>query len=392
VEALNTLMDAIPSDVIKRVARIAVSGTSGTVLLCDGRTGLPSEGRGDPRMYDYSVAKQAPGDSGSRALALIAASAPTDSVVRSPTSSLAKLLAWDAEAPLQPHERLAHQADYIAAQLCEGATFTSDWHNALKLGFDVAALCYPAWLAEGGIGERVAAALPAVVRPGAEIGTVSQRVAERWGFRPDCVITGGSTDSISAFLAAGASEVGDAVSSLGSTLAIKMLSDTPVEDARRGIYSHRLGDMWLAGGASNVGCAVLREQGFSADELSRLSEAIDPAQPPEQAGYYPLPNAVVGERFPLADDTRTALLEPVPADRGAFLHSILHAIARVEAEGYSALAELGASPLRRVLTCGGGARNDQWTALRQVMLGVPTLRAGQTDAAVGVALLAARGG
>lgn len=42
----------------------------------------------------------------------------------------------------------------------------------------------------------------------------------------------------SAFIASGASERGQAVSSLGSTLAIKMLSATPVEDASRGVYRY----------------------------------------------------------------------------------------------------------------------------------------------------------
>ena len=51
----------------------------------------------------------------------------------------------------------------------------------------------------------------------------------------------GTTDSIAAFLASGASGVGDAVTSLGSTLAIKLLSERPVDDSRYGVYSHRLG-------------------------------------------------------------------------------------------------------------------------------------------------------
>ena len=53
----------------------------------------------------------------------------------------------------------------------------------------------------------MAAALPQVVRPGGALGEVSEAVAQRWGLRSGCVVTGGSTDSISAFLAAGASEV-----------------------------------------------------------------------------------------------------------------------------------------------------------------------------------------
>ena len=40
-----------------------------------------------------------------------------------------------------------------------------------------------------------------------------------------CLVVGGTTDSIAAFLAAGAERVGEAVTSLGSTVAIKLLSD-----------------------------------------------------------------------------------------------------------------------------------------------------------------------
>ena len=52
---------------------------------------------------------------------------------------------------------------------------------------------------------------------------------------------------------------------------------------------------------------------------------------------------------------------------------------------------IGASELRRVLTSGGGSQNAQWTVMRQALLGVPTSRAANIDAAYGAALLAARG-
>jgi len=206
-----------------------------------------------------------------------------------------------------------------------------------------------------------------------------------------CLVVGGTTDSIAAFLAAGADSVGDAVTSLGSTVAIKLLSDVPADDASTGVYSHRLGDRWLVGGASNAGCAVLREQGFSGDELARLSEEIDPLAQPPCTDYYPLSSLVVGERFPRPDESAVGVLEPVPESRAAFLHCILHGIAKVETEGYEALAALGASELRRVLTSGGGSQNAQWTVMRQALLGVPTSRAANIDAAYGAALLAARG-
>lgn len=84
---------------------------------------------------------------------------------------------------------------------------------------------------------------------------------------------------------------------MGSTLAIKLSSTRRIEDARYGVYSHRLDDKWLVGGASNTGGAVLR-QIFTDEQLERLSKEIDPmfASPLD---YYPL--RTTGERFPVAD-------------------------------------------------------------------------------------------
>ena len=389
--ALFSQLDALPADARARVSRIAVSGTSGSMLLVNGDgCGVPVASRGSPRMYDFSVSKQAAGGSGEAALALLRKCAPEGHTTRSATSALAKLLAYHFESPLGSDERLAHQADYCASRLT-GAAITSDWHNALKLGFDVKALTYPEWMTSGEIGKIASGRLPAVVRPGEPIAPVSADVASKYGLADGCVVVGGTTDSIAAFLAAGASEVGDAVTSLGSTVAIKLLSDVPADDASTGVYSHRLGDRWLVGGASNAGCAVLREQGFSSEELIALSESIDPEALPPYTDYYPLSSSTVGERFPRPDENAVGMLTPVPESRADFLHCIFHGVAKVEAEGYEALASLGASKLQRVLTSGGGSQNEKWTLLRQRMLGVPTARAANIDAAFGAALLAARG-
>ena len=63
------------------------------------------------------------------------------------------------------------------------------------------------------------------------------------------------------------------------------------------MYSHRLDDKWLVGGASNTGGAVLRQL-FTDDQLEKLSEQINPSKT-SLLDYYPLPKA--GERFPVAD-------------------------------------------------------------------------------------------
>jgi D-ribulokinase len=158
-------------------------------------------------------------------------------------------------------------------------------------------------------------------------------------------------------LASRADTPGQAVTSLGSTLVVKLLSEKPVEDSTRGIYSHRLGNRWLVGGASNVGCAVLRQEEFSEEELKQLSDAIDPHKD-SPLKYYPLTKA--GERFPKNDPQKQPVLTPKPlkaaADgstdtsvcRQGYLHGILQGIAEVEKEGYAALKDLGATAITEV--------------------------------------------
>ncbi|MCD6705472.1 MAG: carbohydrate kinase, partial [Thiobacillus sp.] len=154
-----------------------------------------------------------------------------------------------------------------------------------------------------------------------------------------------------------------------------------------GVYSHWFGDRWLAGGASNAGGAVLR-QFFDDRTLAALSEQIDPtvASPLD---YVPLPKA--GERFPVNDPQLLPRLAPRPADDVEFLHGLLESLARIEAKGYGLLAGLGATPVTRVETAGGGAQNPAWSRIRERLIGVPVVRAAHTEAAYGAALLARDG-
>ena len=71
-----------------------------------------------------------------------------------------------------------------------------------------------------------------------------------------------------------------------------------------------------------MGCAVLREQGFTNTELEELSGGIDPQKDLEGLDYYPLAGKA-GERFPTCDPSKQPLLEPVPPNRRDFLHGIL---------------------------------------------------------------------
>ncbi|MCS6921785.1 MAG: FGGY-family carbohydrate kinase [Elioraea sp.] len=342
---------------------VAIDGTSGT-LVALGEDGEPLAAS----LYD----EPAEADD----VTAVAAVAPANSPARGATSPLARARALSRCGGVV---RLAHQADWLAA-LLHGGEPVADENNALKTGYDPLARRWPDWVA------RVLdpALLPRVVPAGLPIGTVAHRAARALGLRPGAVIVAGTTDSCAAFLAAGASEPGEGVTSLGSTLAVKLLSPQPVADGARGVYSHRVAGAWLAGGASNTGGAVLARF-FDHETIARLSARIDPARP-SGLDYYPL--LAPGERFPRHDPTLAPRLAPRPADDALFLQGLLEGIARIEAEGYRALAELGAPALRSVRTAGGGARNPTWTAIRARILGVPVLPAACEEAAVGAARLA----
>ena len=94
---------------------------------------------------------------------------------------------------------------------------------------------------------------------------------------------------------------------------------------------------------------------------------------------------------PMATPNASVSASARPADDAEFLHGLLESLARIEARGYGLLAGLGATPLRRVETAGGGAHNPIWTRIRERLLGVPVTRAVHTEAAYGAALLARDG-
>jgi sugar (pentulose or hexulose) kinase len=308
--------------------------------------------------------------------------APPESGAHGATSPLARLLVLQAEQPGARHA--LHQADWIAARLT-GRLGWSDENNALKLGYDPVARDWPGWLDALGVRRDL---LPEVVPPGTPLGPVRPELAEELGLAPNCLIVAGTTDGCASFLATGADAIGDGVSALGTTLTIKLLSDMSVFAPEFGVYSHRLGDRWLVGGASNSGGKALLRF-FTPERMAELTPLLRPDVPTGRR-WHPLPER--GERFPVADPAMTFEPEPRPADDASFFQALLEGIAQVEAGAYDRLRQLGGPALRSVRTVGGGAANPAWTAIRARLLGVPMLQPASLEPAYGTALLALQGG
>ena len=369
-ELISTLSQRIKP---LEIAALSIDGTSGTVLLCD-HSGIPLS---PALMYNDQSCKNEASE--------IAVIIPADSAAHGASASLAKVLHLLKANPDDKHyaRHICHQADWLAANL-SGRYDISDTNNCLKLGYDVINDRWPNWMTELNI---AADCLPKVIPPGTVIGPILKHKAITLSLNTHCQIVSGTTDSIAAFIATGAEEIGDAVTSLGSTLVLKIVSDKPVFAAEYGIYSHKLGQKWLAGGASNTGGQILLQY-FDQQQIDHMTLKLKPDQA-TGLNYYPLP--AIGERFPRNDPELKPQLSPRPDDDLLFFQGILEGIADIETEGYQQLASHGAPKAKRIFTTGGGSQNQPWSQIRQQKLNIPVKAAEHFEASYGSAILARNG-
>ena len=305
---------------------------------------------------------------------------PDDSPVLAPSSTLAKLLWLHHQGYTKHMAHITHQADWIASRIT-GLFGVSDINNCIKLGFDAVENCWPHWMSNLPF---AASLFPKTVAPGTITGNILNSSLLALGFTKETVVVAGTTDSTAAVIASGIKDIGDAVTSLGTSLVIKVLCEKPISSAKYGIYSQPFFGRWLVGGASNTGGAVLRHF-FSDVQISALSKQLQPNKP-TGLNYYPLINN--GERFPINDPDYEPVVSPRPKQDYLFFQGLLEGISAIEKRGYDCLSSLGAPYPKKIYTNGGGAINQAWGTIRSNMLNVPVLNAINTNAAYGSALLA----
>lgn len=336
------------------VVAVAVSATSGTVLLADGR----GEPLGPALLYDD---RRAPAPQ--RWDRLLGAGNPLSAARARPGA----VHAW-------------HASDLVVHRLT-GTSPATDWSHALKTGYDPGAR---RWAPAG----EASALRPEVLPPTSEAGTVSAAASAATGLPAGTSVRLGMTDGCAAQVAAGADRPGRFVTVLGTTLVLKGGSADRIDDPASGVYSHRHpGGWWLPGGASNTGGASVFSR-FPNDALGDLDRHAG-ARGPASTVCYPLPGT--GERFPFSCDGATELWLDAPAGEHDRYRAVLEGVAFVERLGYERLGGLGA-PLRAPLrSAGAGSRSSVWSAIRATVLGVPVVRPESADTAFGACVLAAAG-
>lgn len=358
---------------MQSIQALALDGTSATLVVTD-QAGQPLR---PALMYNDQRATFEAQE--------IAQTLPASGALANASSSLAKLL-WLARHETHLRQQITHvhhQADWIAATLA-GCWGLSDAANLLKLGLDPETLNWPEevrkLLEAAGLDP---ASLPRARPSGETIGQIRPDWARRLGLPASLQLVHGTTDSLAALIAAGVRQVGQAATSLGSTLVLKLAAERPLNQPAAGIYSHRLNALWLPGGASNSGGAALLKH-FSIAKMEQLMPHLQPDQPSKQL-CYPLPRP--GERFPLnvPGFAGSKIEETDPLKR---FQMLLEGVCYVEAWGYARLQQ-GGTMVREVFSLGGGTRNEPWMQMRANVLDRPVIVPHCAEAALGTAMLAA---
>jgi len=354
---------------LAQIKALSVDGQSGTVLLCNNKGELFGE---QSRLYN---------------------DAPTQETVSELTQGIGLCPATLGRAYELWHQYrcpddffIVHQADWVAALFC-GQFYQSDENNALKLGYSP---LLKDWEFDPEKLPFKQSALPHISPPARFRGVANTDFSREMGLSERCQIISGTTDSTAGFIAASDSKTlatGNAVTSLGTSLVTKVISERPLAKNNVGAYSHKFGDLWISGGASNSGAGTLLEF-FSKEQLAQLSKTIDP-DIPSPFQYYPL--LVKGERFPINDPKMESITTPRPDSDSEFLAGLFESIAGIEKQAYETLDDLGAPYPGIIKTVGGGSQNDVWNKIRERVLGVTIISAKNPDPAYGSALIARRG-
>jgi sugar (pentulose or hexulose) kinase len=362
--ATKNVLAKLATQIDGPVSALAICGTSGSFV--------PLDHHGHATGPNVLYSDRASSD----IVTQIAKHAPKSSPVHGAHSPLAKIISTNCS-------NFAFEADYVASWLT-GKRVPCDANNALKAGGDPLGLGWPNWIEQCGATRKN---FPDIVEPGTPIGSMSQTIQKELGFQTAPVICAGTTDGCAAALAAGLKDVGDAVTSLGTSLTLKILSDRPIVSVPHGIYSHRLLGMWLVGGASNAGGAAIRAH-FDDDQVTELMLKIDTTRKFD-LNYMPLLRS--GERFPVFDPYLMPRFDPQPKEDTAFLHAILESLVRVEKIGFTVLQANGAPAPVKIAAVGNGTKNKAWMRIRERELSAPLANPLFIDPACGAAILAGIG-
>ena len=360
INSCEKLLDDLPIKVKSNLHKLAISGTSGTLIACN----LKGEPIGAAIPY-YEACH------GNKIL--IETLTSGEDHLQTPYSSIAKALKLIDK--YGENILLRHQSDWITGW------FLKDWAlgeegNNLKLGWDLLKESWP----KSYLNSSWQKCLPQIIKSGKIIGQVHFGLAKSFNLNKKLVLISGTTDSNASLIATGLGKE-DGLTVLGTTIVVKKIVDKPIQE--KGITNHRVSGNWICGGASNAGCGILSKF-FSDLEIKELSRQINTSK---NTSLNLLPLNSKGERFPIDNSDLEPILGPRPVSDSLYLHALFEGLANIELKGWQKLQELTGSFPKKIITVGGGSKNPQWRKIREKIINIPIISCKKTTS-YGTALLA----
>ncbi len=360
INSCENLLVSLPIEVKINLNKLAISGTSGTLIPIN----FKGEPIGEAIPYDQACTEHN---------ILLESLASGEDHLQTPYSSLAKALKLIDK--FGTNILLRHQSDWITGWFLKDWTHGEEGNN-LKLGWDLEKESWP----KSYLNTSWQKCLPQIVKSGKMIGQVNFDLAERFNLNKKLLLISGTTDSNASVIAAGLGEE-DGLTVLGTTIVVKKIIDKPIK--KQGVTNHRLNGYWICGGASNAGCGIL-SQLFSDSEIKELSRQINPSK---NTSLNLLPLNSKGERFPVNNANLEPILYPRPVSDSLYLHALFEGLAKIELKGWEKLGELTGSLPKKIITIGGGSKNPQWRKIREKIINIPIVSCKKTTS-FGTALLA----
>ena len=360
INACKKLIELLPIHIKNDLCKLAISGTSGTLMPCD----LNGNCIGDAIPYNQACNENK---------ILIKSFTTGEDHLQTPYSSLARAL--ELLAKYGNNILLRHQSDWITGWFLKDWTYGEEGNN-LKLGWNLIKESWP----KAYLNTSWEKCLPKIIKSGKTIGKINSDLAESFSLNKKLLLISGTTDSNASLIAAGLNKE-DGLTVLGTTIVLKRIIDNPIQG--KGITTHRVNGDWICGGASNAGCGVLT-QFFSDSEIQELSRQINPSK---KTHLNLLPLNSVGDRFPVNNPFLEPILGPRPVSDSLYLHALFEGLAKVELKGWEKLYELTGSFPKKIITVGGGSKNPQWRKIREKIINIPIVSCNKTTS-FGTALLA----
>ncbi len=360
INSCGELLDNLSIGVKSNLNKLAISGTSGTLIASN----LKGDPMGEAIPYDQACNEHK---------ILLELLTSKEDHLRTPYSSLAKAL--NLIDKYGTNILLRHQSDWITGWFLKDWTHGEEGNN-LKLGWDLKKESWP----KSYLNTSWQKCLPQIIKSGRIIGQVNSDLAERFKLNKKLILISGTTDSNASLIAASLGKE-DGLTVLGTTIVVKKMIDKPIK--KQGITTHRVSGNWICGGASNAGCGILSKF-FSDLEIKELSRQINPSK---NTSLNLLPLNSRGERFPVSNSNLEPILGPRPVSDSLYLHALFEGLANIELKGWEKLGEITGSLPKKIITIGGGSRNPQWRKIREKIINIPIVSCNKTSS-FGTALLA----